>query len=229
MSSSSFCSSSGLSRSSEASMEISRWNRSRWLATLTYSPAAMLKAPASRPARPANRTVLLFVDAPAKPMTSAVLDTRPSLTPNTAARVEPDLSPRCQGSPGVGVMTRCPCAAGAGTAPVSSDGPHLLEDLDVLPLVLGHRRRGPPARRRTCPRRRPPPPRGGAVRRRIPHRGPAPRGRRRSGRARWAPAGTGTPYSVSFSIQCSACSSSICASSSSASRRSPSTVSASAR
>ncbi len=41
--------------------------------------------------------------------------------------------------------------------------------------------------------------------------------------------GTGTPYSVSFSTQCSACSSSIWASSSSASRRSPSTVSASAR
>ena len=87
-----------------AIMQSPRWQRAvselgRWLATLTYSPAAMLKAPASSPASPAKRMVALLGAAPAKPITRAVLETSPSLAPKTAARIEPDLSERCHDSP----------------------------------------------------------------------------------------------------------------------------------
>ena len=43
---------------------------SRWLATLTYSPAAIENAPASRPAMPAKSTTPLSVPVPAKPSRS---------------------------------------------------------------------------------------------------------------------------------------------------------------
>src|SRR5438105_7396126 len=46
----------------------------------------MEKAPASRPAMPESRMVLLFADAPATPRIRLALDTSPSLMPNTAAR-----------------------------------------------------------------------------------------------------------------------------------------------
>ena len=63
-----------------------------------YSPAAIEKAPASKPASPANAIVVLAAPEPAKPITSELLDTSPSLTPNTAARRAPERSPRCQRS-----------------------------------------------------------------------------------------------------------------------------------
>ena len=51
---------------------------------------------------------------PAKPITSAVLDTNPSLTPNTPARRLPERSVRCQGS------LRAICCCGLGRAPSMS-------------------------------------------------------------------------------------------------------------
>jgi len=45
-----------------------------------YSPAAIENDPASRPAIPASSVTVREVPDPAKPMTRAVLDTRPSLT-----------------------------------------------------------------------------------------------------------------------------------------------------
>src|ERR1700694_2272170 len=63
-----------------------------------YSPAAIENAPASKPASPANAIAVLAAPEPAKPITSELLDTRPSLTPNTAARRAPERSPRCQRS-----------------------------------------------------------------------------------------------------------------------------------
>src|SRR6476646_2976987 len=63
-----------------------------------YSPAAIENAPASKPASPAKAIAVLAAPEPAKPITSEVLDTRPSLTPNTAARSAPERSPRCQRS-----------------------------------------------------------------------------------------------------------------------------------
>src|SRR6476661_1970218 len=64
-----------------------------------YSPAAMLNAPARSPATPASRMKLGFFDAaPATPMTSDRLLTRPSLTPKMTARNVPDCPARCQPS-----------------------------------------------------------------------------------------------------------------------------------
>ena len=63
-----------------------------------YSPTAIENAPASKPASPAKAIGVLAAPEPAKPITSEVLDTRPSLTPNTAARSAPQRSPRCQRS-----------------------------------------------------------------------------------------------------------------------------------
>ena len=54
----------------------------------TYSPAAIETAPAMRPARPARRTTPAAGSAPATPRISETFDTRPSLTPNTAARAD---------------------------------------------------------------------------------------------------------------------------------------------
>ena len=64
-----------------------------------YSPAAIENDPASSPAIPASKVTVRDVPEPAKPMTRAVLDTSPSLIPNTAARSAPDRSPRCQAPP----------------------------------------------------------------------------------------------------------------------------------
>ena len=55
---SSASSSSGIASISARSSAIWRSNSSRWLCMLMYSPAAMLNAPASRPAMPARRTKL---------------------------------------------------------------------------------------------------------------------------------------------------------------------------
>ena len=54
-----------------------------------FSPAAMEKAPATRPATPAKRTTPPAGWAPAMPKINETLVTRPSLTPKTAARALP--------------------------------------------------------------------------------------------------------------------------------------------
>ncbi len=54
--------------------------------TETYSPAAMLNAPATRPATPAIRIVVRLPVAPATPITIPAVDTIPSLAPRTPAR-----------------------------------------------------------------------------------------------------------------------------------------------
>ena len=54
-----------------------------------YSPTAMEKAPASSPAMPAMTMAWLSDEAPATPMTSARLETSPSLPPKTAGRRKP--------------------------------------------------------------------------------------------------------------------------------------------
>src|SRR5436309_15623186 len=64
----------------------------------TYSPAAMEKAPASRPATPATTTNRASAAAPATPMISERFDTRPSFTPKIAARSAPLLPPAPNGS-----------------------------------------------------------------------------------------------------------------------------------
>src|SRR5699024_6314641 len=61
-------------------------SESRWVLTDTYSPTAMLIAPAARPARPAVNTAPRSVVAAATPMTSPAVDTMPSLAPSTPAR-----------------------------------------------------------------------------------------------------------------------------------------------
>ena len=54
--------------------------------TETYSPAAMLIAPANSPATPATRIAVRSEVAPATPTTRPAVDTMPSLAPSTAAR-----------------------------------------------------------------------------------------------------------------------------------------------
>ncbi|CAM5311585.1 hypothetical protein SHIRM173S_11296 [Streptomyces hirsutus] len=60
-----------------------------------YSPAAMEKAPAARPARPVMTMVCCPTEPPATPVISARLETRPSIAPNTAGRSQPPLTSRC--------------------------------------------------------------------------------------------------------------------------------------
>src|SRR3990170_3735091 len=125
MRASSRCSSSGAASSSPRSSSIWRSNSSRWARMETYSPAAMEKAPARRPATPARSTNLPSVCAPAKPMMSAALETRPSLTPKMLARRVPPPPVRCHVSraaiASVGVTSgRCrrpsarPCSRSSG-------------------------------------------------------------------------------------------------------------------
>ena len=54
--------------------------------TETYSPAAMLSAPAASPATPATRIVPRSLVAPATPITMPAVETMPSLAPSTPAR-----------------------------------------------------------------------------------------------------------------------------------------------
>jgi len=77
---------------------------SRCARTETYSPAAIERLPASRPARPASSTGWSPPPAPATPQIRLRLETRPSLTPNTAARRSlPPANARC------GRSTSAPC------------------------------------------------------------------------------------------------------------------------
>jgi hypothetical protein len=76
-----------------------------------YSPAAIENDPASSPAIPASKVTVRELPEPAKPMARAVLDTNPSLTPNTLARKAPGRSARCQGS------CRPICVRGSGLPP----------------------------------------------------------------------------------------------------------------
>ena len=76
--------------------------------TEMYSPTAIEKAPASRPAMPAMTMAWLSEEAPATPMTRARLETRPSLPPKTAGRRKPvaRVSWGEVGGGGMGFMTR---------------------------------------------------------------------------------------------------------------------------
>src|SRR3972149_5005835 len=98
MSASSAASSSGASSISRRSRSICRARRSRWLATDEYSPTAIEKAPARRPAIPVRTSVVEPTPAPATPRTRDRLETRPSFMPKTAARTAPPRPPRGQRS-----------------------------------------------------------------------------------------------------------------------------------
>ena len=65
---------------------MSACSESRWVLTETYSPTAMLMAPAASPASPAVRTIPRLVVAAATPMTRPAVETMPSLAPSTPAR-----------------------------------------------------------------------------------------------------------------------------------------------
>jgi hypothetical protein len=67
----------------------SRSSSSDWARIDTYSPAAIEKAPPTRPARPASLTAPGEELAPAIPRMSATFETNPSLIPKTAARAPP--------------------------------------------------------------------------------------------------------------------------------------------
>ena len=136
-----------MTRISSRSIEIWLSNSSRWLCMLMYSPAAIEKAPASRPATPASTIRWLSAVAPAMPITSDRLLTRPSLAPKTAARSVPDRPPRCHAS-----SRRSRRAGVLSSSPRREPGP----DRGVLALVGRDRRRlGRQLRRRRPAPRRP--------------------------------------------------------------------------
>src|SRR5437868_1268268 len=65
-------------------------------ATETYSPVAIDTDPPATPANPASSRVWVDALPPATPLSSAMLDTRPSMTPNTAGRSQPPVTSRCE-------------------------------------------------------------------------------------------------------------------------------------
>ena len=111
---SSSASASGLRRSERRSTSSSRSISSRCAVMERYSPAAMEKDPATRPAMPASRTIDAPELAPAMPRTNDTLVTRPSLMPKTAARAPPPRTSRCWCTGG----TSCSCEALTGVSVV---------------------------------------------------------------------------------------------------------------
>jgi hypothetical protein len=89
MAASSACSAAAFCSSSSRSLSTSDWMSSFWEETDTYSPAAIEKAPAARPARPVSTMVCEPSRAPPTPAISDTLVTRPSMAPNTAGRSHP--------------------------------------------------------------------------------------------------------------------------------------------
>src|SRR3954467_3308656 len=74
---------------------MSACSASRCELTDTYSPAAIDRAPATRPAMPAVITALVDAPEAATPNTRLAVETMPSLAPRTAARNQPMRSARC--------------------------------------------------------------------------------------------------------------------------------------
>ena len=75
--------------SSHFSLAMSLRSVSRCDATDTYSPSAMLMAPATNPAIPAVSSVERDASAAAMPSSSAAVEMIPSLAPRTIARSQP--------------------------------------------------------------------------------------------------------------------------------------------
>src|SRR5664279_1178099 len=94
MAASSASSAAGERCSSAFSTAISASVSSAWEVTETYSPVAMEKAPATRPANPVSTTVRCATPPPVTLAMSAKLDTRPSVMPNTAGRNQPPVTSR---------------------------------------------------------------------------------------------------------------------------------------
>ena len=82
-------SSAGCRSISSRSLTHSRSSCSFWVFTDVYSPMAIEKAPATRPATPVSTMKLALAPAAPTPATSAMLVTRPSMPPNTEARSAP--------------------------------------------------------------------------------------------------------------------------------------------
>ena len=106
MSESSSSSSLGDISSSSFSIAICCSKTSRCALTETYSPAAMEKDPASRPATPARIIYSGLASAPANPITRLKFESSPSLMPNTAARRPPPCAEICHRS--VPAIDSCP-------------------------------------------------------------------------------------------------------------------------
>ena len=86
----------GLRSISRASSATSACTSSFWLATDTYSPVAMLKAPATSPATPVMTTTCPLCPLPPTRAISETFVTRPSIAPNTAGRSQPPETSRCE-------------------------------------------------------------------------------------------------------------------------------------
>src|SRR3990172_560747 len=89
------CSASGEVASSPRSRERSACSVSAWELTETYSPAAIERAPATRPATAASKTADWVGSAEATPTTKLLVEMRPSLAPSVEARNQPIRSLRC--------------------------------------------------------------------------------------------------------------------------------------
>jgi hypothetical protein len=104
----------GLRLNSCRSLETSACTSSFCEETETYSPVAIEKAPATRPATPVSATVWDAAPPAPTPLISETLVTRPSIAPKTAGRSQPPETSRwwCGGGgPGVRVPD-FPAAAG---------------------------------------------------------------------------------------------------------------------
>ena len=89
MCASSRCSATGFCAISLRSLTHSRSSCSFCVFTDAYSPMAIEKAPATRPARPVRMMKSALAPAAPTPATSAMLVTSPSIAPNTEARSAP--------------------------------------------------------------------------------------------------------------------------------------------